>query len=111
MFPVGRSIGHAEIGWTLVGVTVIAYDAYALATGKETLSGAFWRCQESRWGRAVVAGWIGLNWHLIVGKRALLPPRYRETYRRYHPLWAANGYLRTIHSKRIQVNHEPEDPS
>lgn len=55
-----------DYGWFLVGVSVVAYEAWAIATANETLSSAFWRALKhpiARWPVVLMA--TGLYKHLL----------------------------------------------
>ena len=81
-----ESFETALAGWLAIVGVVVAYDAWAILTERQTLSSAFWRTQESRYGVAVAALWGGLSWHLIMGNRQVLPDRFHDLYLRVHPL-------------------------
>lgn len=58
-------------GWAAIAAVVAAYDAWALYTGRPTLSSGFWGT--SGWmGKACRAVWWGVTVHLMLGNRQVL---------------------------------------
>lgn len=57
------SAGH----WAWVGLVlgVIGYDVWAIRTGHNTMSRAFWLMSRSRYGLIVIAIWAWLTAHLF----------------------------------------------
>ncbi len=88
------SIETALLGWAAIMAVVIGYDAWALTTGNQTLSKAFWRTSENPAGRVVLAAtWGGLTWHLMLGDRQVLPDRYHQLYEKLHPFYIGRSWL------------------
>lgn len=58
-------------GWATVAVVVILYDAWALYTGRPTLSSGFWGTR-GWWGRFVRAICIGVTMHLLLGNKSII---------------------------------------
>lgn len=56
------------IGWLLLTLVVVAYDAWAIITGRDTMSKGFWRGVRHpalRW--VVIPAWAALTVHLFTG--------------------------------------------
>jgi hypothetical protein len=88
------SFETAFAGWAAIATWVIAYDAWAIITKKQTLSAAFWHTQERNVGKlAVLLGWGGLTWHLVMGNKQVLPDKWHEMYLNTHPLWRGRSLL------------------
>lgn len=88
------NIEIALLGWVAVMAVVVGYDAWALATGNQTLSRAFWRTSEHPVGRLVLMGtWGSLTWHLMLGNRQFLPDRYHGLYEKIHPFYIGRNRL------------------
>lgn len=82
------------LGWGAVAASVVGYDAWALITGHETLSSAFWRGKRQKRTRIVLtATWLGLTYHLLLGDVEVLSPAGHLKYKKYHPLWACHSVL------------------
>ena len=104
-------VSPAVYGWSGVAAVVVAYDAWALLNGKETMSGFFCRMvdppqPEERRGfvtavrAACIGGWMGLSWHLLNNGRHILPEPFHGRYRRAHPLWR----LHDIAASRVPIS-------
>lgn len=88
-------LSPAAAGWMVCLAVPAAYDAWALATGNETMSRFFWRHRDDRITRFFgVGAWMGLTWHLLLGDKRFLPEPVHNHYLRIHPLWALNGAVK-----------------
>ena len=79
------SIETALLGWAAIMAVVIGYDAWALTTGNQTLSKAFWRTSENPAGRVILAA--------MLGDRQVLPDRYHQLYEKLHPFYIGRSWL------------------
>lgn len=89
-----RSIETALLGWAGIVGLVVGYDAWALATGNQTLSAAFWSTKSHPvWGTLLGVAWGGLTWHLMFGDRQVAPDRLHEVYVAVHPFYIGRNWL------------------
>lgn len=110
----GSERSPALYGWAGIAAVVIAYDAWALFTGQETLSGYYERVTRSKKARllAINALWGGLWWHLARGDMQILPPAAQARYRRIHPLWVLHdAVIARANSRVVAVSGIPVWPS
>lgn len=82
-----RPSRSALFGWAAIATWVVAYDAWALMKKRETLTAAFYRGANTRYGWGVMGAWLGVTWHLMSRGRHILPDPYYTRYRQVHPLW------------------------
>ena len=66
-------IKEGDIAWVGLLAYIVAYDAYAMTTGHETLSASYYRAlQDPRRQWLTIVVWIGMTGHLF----RLIPERY-----------------------------------
>ena len=70
---IGVNIKEGDAAWIGLLVYVVMYDAYAMYTGHETLSNAYYRAlAHPRRRKLTIAVWVGLTAHLF----QLIPRKY-----------------------------------